>query len=588
MKYYFLLIIPCILFTACGQKGTKISENIKEFKTWEKLSLDFEGPVCAELSNPNPFTDYRMDVEFESPTGEIYKVPGFYAANGNAGETSDSTGNIWRVNFCPGKVGKWNYKVSFVKGKNIAAQLKGGETAGFFDGVKGFFNVSKNTLTDSLDFRTQGKLEYVGKYFLQFKETGKYFIKGGANSPEVLLEYAEFDNTPSDRTYPKHINDWEEGNPLWKKDKGKGIIGMVNYVSSLGLNSYYFLSMNAYGDGKKAWPWIHADSITRYDCSKLEQWDVLFRYMNQKGVLVNLVLTETENESYFEERELGKPEGFANSRKIYFREMIARFGYLPGITWNLGEENGWDDEKPFQKANTDQQRKDFCDYLRSLTYYQDHISVHNGPSDDDHIYTPLYGHQSITGPAFQWDFGKNIYENVLKLRLKSDSASHPWVVSLDEPYVDPPTRDLNEWRIDNVWPTFMAGGAGIELYIGAGLDVKEQDLRPYEAYYKTMTIATNFFNKYVPFHEVAPDTSFQKDIWVLRKKDELFVVYIKNTKDLKLDLPKRNYTISWYDPVLGGKLQTGSLSVLSGGDGVSIGLPPAKPEQDWVCLIKVK
>ena len=57
--------------------------------------------------------------------------------------------------------------------------------------------------------------------------------------------------------------------------QGKGIIGAINYLSGLGVNSMYFLTMNAYGDGKKAWPWTGADNYTIYDCSKLDQWDVV-------------------------------------------------------------------------------------------------------------------------------------------------------------------------------------------------------------------------------------------------------------------------------------------------------------------------
>ena len=45
----------------------------------------------------------------------------------------------------------------------------------------------------------------------------------------------------------------------------------------------------------------------------------------------------------------------------------------------------------------------------------------------------------------------------------------------------------------------MAGGAGIEFYLGGGGDLVEQDLTPYKNYYLAMTNAVAFFQKYVPF-----------------------------------------------------------------------------------------
>ncbi|MEL7162003.1 MAG: DUF5060 domain-containing protein, partial [Bacteroidota bacterium] len=499
-------------------------------RPWTKLSLDFAGPSTSETTSPNPFTDYRMDVVFTGPTGATYRVPGYYAADGKAAETSATSGNVWRVNFTPDAPGKWTYAVSFVKGSMIAAEPTGGESAGYFDGARGKFRVKKP------DGR-RGKLVYTGAHYLQFAGNGKYFLKSGTNSPEVFLEYNGFDNTPSDRTYPEHLSDWQPGDLTWQGGKGKGIVGAVNYLANQGVNAYYFLTMNAYGDGKKAWPWTHADSLLRYDCSKLAQWDLLFRYMNQKELVLDLVLTETENEVYFEERELGGPEGFARSRKIYFREMVARFGYLPAVTWNVGEENGWHKDLPYQTANTDRQRKDYADYLRQLLYYDDHVTIHNGPSWDKRIFAPLYGHPSYTGPAFQWNLSKNIYREVYTLRAKSAAASHKWVVFFDEPYLGKPRADLDDWRVANVWPAFMAGGAGVALYMGGGKDIKEQDFRPYAAHYRTMTIARKFFTEHISFAEMSPDSSFVEDAHTLRKGEATFLLYFPAYEGQDINLP---------------------------------------------------
>ena len=177
--------------------------------------------------------------------------------------------------------------------------------------------------------------------------------------------------------YTPNINDWNPDDPTWADEKGKGIIGLINYLSALGVNGHYFLCMNAYGDGKEAWPWTGADNIDTYDVSKLAQWEMLFTHFDRMGLMVHFQLSESENTNYLEARD-GKGT-FSNARKILYREMIARFGHHMAITWNIGEENQAKG-KGFEKPNTDAQRKEFATRIRALTYYNDHISIHNGPA----------------------------------------------------------------------------------------------------------------------------------------------------------------------------------------------------------------
>src|SRR6185295_516191 len=67
-----------------------------ELKPWHAVVLTFDGPQSSETATPNPFVDYRLDVTFTGPSGQVYKVPGYYAADGNAGETGATAGNKWR------------------------------------------------------------------------------------------------------------------------------------------------------------------------------------------------------------------------------------------------------------------------------------------------------------------------------------------------------------------------------------------------------------------------------------------------------------------------------------------------------------
>ena len=85
-----------------------------ELQQWHSVTLTFDGPEASEDGDPNPFTDFRLDVTFvHSETGLSYKIPGYFAADGDAANTSATSGNKWRAHLAPDHLGQWNYTVSF-------------------------------------------------------------------------------------------------------------------------------------------------------------------------------------------------------------------------------------------------------------------------------------------------------------------------------------------------------------------------------------------------------------------------------------------------------------------------------------------
>ena len=111
IRNYFVLlniIFPILFF---GQNN--------DFFENEPLNLDFAISSTSETAPVNPFTDYKIQVDFSIGNRRL-SVPGFYAADGNAAETSASSGGVWRVMFTPDQVGEWTYHVYFKKGKNLS------------------------------------------------------------------------------------------------------------------------------------------------------------------------------------------------------------------------------------------------------------------------------------------------------------------------------------------------------------------------------------------------------------------------------------------------------------------------------------
>ena len=200
-----------------------------ERKRWHRVTLDITGPESGEDDAVNPFTQFRMDVTF-TKGAKSYVVPGYFAADGNAGETSATSGGVWRTHFSPDETGTWQYRYSFVTGNNVS--VNGGGTPVFpMHGTAGSFVVSE-TDKAGRDFRAHGRLAYVGERYLQHLGSGEYFIKIGADAPEGLLGYADFDGTSNQnggnnliKTFSDHVADWNNGDPSWQNGKGRGLVG---------------------------------------------------------------------------------------------------------------------------------------------------------------------------------------------------------------------------------------------------------------------------------------------------------------------------------------------------------------------------
>ncbi len=592
INYFFVVTLLVSSINLFGQNTNITVEG--ELKKWHKVTLNLQGPNLNESDENNPFLNYRLNVTFKN-NKKTYIVPGFYAADGNAAETSAKSGKVWQVRFSPDAIGEWTYEVSFRKGNNIAVdENPDAGKAIAFNGLTGSFFISESDKQGS-DFRAKGRLQYVNERYLRFAETNKAFLKGGADSPESFLGYYEFDQTPGNHKYEPHAGDWKEGNPTWQKGKGKNIIGALNYLASKGMNSAYFLTMNVQGDGKDVWPWTDRNERYRFDCSKLDQWEIVFDHMDALGLMLHIVTQETENELLLDIGQLGV------QRKLYYRELIARFSHHLAITWNLGEENGPVHWSP--KGQDDSDRKAMAKYIKENDPYKNFIALHTHsvPSEQDEVLNPLLGYEYFDGPSVQLHSPDLVHETTLKWINKSIKTDKVWVVNIDEigpadvgakPDADDPGHD--EVRGPVLWGNLMAGGAGAEWYFGykfAHMDLNCEDWRSRDELWDLTRYALDFFHNYLPFTEMqsADDLTENKDDFAFAKNGEIYAVYLPRVVDTKINLvgSEGNFSVHWYNPRKGGKLQKGTIKQVKGDRLVSIGFPPNK-EKDWVALLKVK
>ena len=572
-----------------------------ELKKWHKVTLTFNGPEVSERDEFNPFLNYRLNVTFTHPaSGKKYVVPGYFAADGNAGNTSAEKGNKWRVHFSPDETGAWDYTVDFRRGEFSAVSMKKntGKPGKYMDGEKGAFKIAP-TDKGGRDFRARGRLQYVGGHYLKFAETGGYFLKAGPDAPENFLSYADFDGTFQNdghkdnlvKTWEPHLKDWRAGEPTWKGGKGKAIIGALNYLASEGLNSVSFLTMNVGGDDQNVFPYVDYNTWDRFDCSKLDQWETVFGHAQKNGLFLHFKLMEHENQGLLDGGAVGV------NTKLYYREIIARFGHHLALNWNVCEESGeWGHLKtPPQETP---ERLACAERLYVQDPYNHHRVIHNGKWFDD-----LYGPDSkYTGASLQTgkpDFSQ-VHGSVIKIRQNSAAKGKKWAVSCDEPgdasyALAPDEKDpdgVNHYhaRKNALWGTYLAGGWGVEWYFGykwPHSDLSCTDYRSRDRFWDYCRYALEFFeNNKVPFWAMEPSDGLVSDGFCLAKAGETYVVFVPKSASVNLKLDGGQYTVQWYNPRKGGALQNGTVGTVQGGGSVAIGNAPAETDQDWVALVK--
>jgi hypothetical protein len=571
-----------------------------QLQRWHKLTLTFAGPETSEKALDNPFLNYRMTVTFIQGSDTI-RIPGFYAADGNAANSSSESGNKWKCHFVPPSTGEWTWQVSFREGENIA--LDNRSEAGkpiYFDGESGSFDVGPSDKMDP-DFRAKGLLKYTGKHYLQFAQSKDYYLKGGADSPENFLAYDEIDGTyDSDagsgsyshiggfiHQYKPHVKDWQPGDPTWKDGKGKGIIGALNYLAGKGMNSVYFLTYNLDGgDGRDVWMWSTVDERQRYDCSKLDQWEIIFNHMDKLGIMLHVVTQEEENDG-----NLGGSLGMNPVRKLYYRELVARFSHHLAVIWNLGEENN----------TPDKDRKEIAAYIRSLDPYDHPITFHTHNNQALQFYDGVLGDKNFEATSIQGNMADYHHETVV-LRKRSAEAGRKWAIFCDEqsdashgvvPDTDDSTHDIP--RKFGLWGNLMGGGSGVEWYFGydyPNMDINCEDWRSRDVMWDQTRYALQFFQKYLPFWEMTPaDHLISVDgAYCFAKKGEIYAIYLPDggSAELNLEVSSSEFEITWYNPRVGGGLIEEALNSVKGPGKVSLGNPPSDPEKDWAILIKRK
>ena len=220
-----------------------------------------------------------------------------------------------------------------------------------------------------------GRLRYVGKHYLKFAERAvldsrRHRRAGGFPG----LRRTSITLRPS-TNYAAHVEDWRDGDPEWGDGRGHGLIGRTQLSGQRARQQHLFsddehrrrrqgrlaLDRTDRSQGEPANDNLH------YDVAKLAQWEIVFDHAQRLGIFLHFVFNEAEeaNKRELDDGELG-PE-----RKLYYREMIARFGHHLALQWNLCEEYNLNFDFGPERIRA------FADYMRAIDPYDHPITVHS-------------------------------------------------------------------------------------------------------------------------------------------------------------------------------------------------------------------
>ncbi|WP_206485100.1 DUF5060 domain-containing protein [Thalassotalea sp. G2M2-11] len=607
---FFCIFIGVSFLQGCSDTQHELTSSsstpIQVYQQWHPVALNFSGPETSELDDNNPFLNYLLTVTF-SQGDQQYNVRGYYAADGNAAISGTDAGNVWQVKFRPPNTGTWHYHAQLQYGENIAISGNNGQPLEL-EYAKGQFKVQPSDKV-APDLRGIGRVSVKNGYFYS-PSSNQYLLKVGANGPENFLGYYAIDGTyrvvqdvrdgeanvdEKLHLYSDHKKDWQHGDPTFRGGKGKSIFGAINYLASKGMNSVYFLTLNINGDGRDVWPYVDHKDFTRFDVSKLAQWEQVFEHMQQRGIMLHIVTQETENERLLDDGNVGP------MRTLYYSELIARFGHHLGLVWNLGEENGYAKWSP--PPQDDNQRKAMVDFFAENDPYDHPVVIHTHAEVNTRkpVLDPLLGYKGLDGLSLQAHDRKHAGDVVRTWQKNSEQSGNKWLITMDEIGMWHTGADIDandpghvSLRGDVLWGTLLSGAAGVEWYFGAKVphnDLTSESWRVRDQLWTLTKHARDFFENYLPWWQMQSNLQVveQEGTYAFAKYQEVYAIYFPHktqTFNINLTGVKGDYQVHWYNPVEGGSLQTGSAKIIQSGSLVNLGKPPAREDKDWVVLLK--
>ena len=280
------------------------------------------------------------------------------------------------------------------------------------------------------------------------------------------------------------------------------------------------MTHNLDGDGQDVWPWLgHTPEEAtangnRFDVRRLARWGELLEYAQSIGLVIHLVL---EDDSAW--------TGFDYTR--YYREMIARFGYLPAIYFNFCEEH--DEEHTLEEALA------MMGVFGSLDPYKHVLAIHN-------VNIPraeYVGDETVQAASIQTQPMSPVALNRLAVdwfEAPLALGQRPLVVSFDEAR---PAADRRSW-----WAVYLGGG------VWEGPLRVENGFAEFAREWRELALAREFMES-LPVERMFPANHLVTNgaAFCLAQPGEFYALYLPSGGEVEVDLtPGNRYRVRWFNP----------------------------------------
>ncbi len=514
--------VACFLLVlvVCGAVSRSYGEedlgDVGTFPKWQMIEISMEGPQSRADGTPNPFA-IVVDVTFTGPSGTEWTIPAFYNGDGAGGQN----GSVWQVRFSGPEVGDWAFVSSSTNEK--------------LNNVKGSFTVSEIP-GDAQGFYKTGRIQYTGtaenkiRYF-KFAD-GPYWIKCGADSPEGFLSIT---------------NDWYY-NSLEKRKEG------IDYLSDVGINSLYMMVGMIGGDyPSKVWPWLEPveensgsddnnnfdDDAVRFHIPRLEDWLDLFHYMQKKGVAVYMIGQDDDSD-----------DDYNHGR--FYRELIARFGWLPGVMFNDKEESGVKAEAIRFSEMDPYGIPTACHNYNYPSQERSHGIVENAHFDMTSIQSGRTHHPFDEPGSCSFDAKKapaGLCHNMVAIAWINACKSQNkrvLVVNFDEPRGGAWSSGRHMW-----WSAYIGGAGGFE-YLETSIGKEGETFADYDDIWTTLAGAGRFMEHF-EFVAMEPRNDLITDgrAFCLAEPGKQYAVYVVDDDEPDFTIKLQSgtkYELSWWNP----------------------------------------
>ncbi len=287
-------------------------------------------------------------------------------------------------------------------------------------------------------------------------------------------------------------------------------------------------------------------------------------------------------------RELDAGE-LGTERRLYYRELIARFGHYLALEWNLCEEYN------LQFNFGPERVRAFAGYIQQLDPYDHPITVHSAGDPLEKLRF-TFGDKRFGLTSVQLN-QHPIHLVTESIREATAASGRPLPISLDEFTVDRgqdrshiPVDDADGQRKEKLWPTYLSGGM-IEFILEDLLRTDSFKTPQREALWNYVWYARRFMQQHLPFWEMAPadelisnagtiplgtgrGQSIRLGAQVFAKPGEVYAVYLPIANPsgaFDLSNTSGQFSLRWYNPRSGEFV--GEPHWLDGGNSVQLGAP---------------